>query len=238
MSTIVLIHGTTAGGWTWRRIAPALRAAGHHVTTPTLTGLGERIHLATPAVDLDTHIADVVNHLIYEELDDVILVGHSYGGMVIAGVADRVPERVARLIYFDAIVPRDGESAVDTLSAQVREGTARRVREQGDGWLIPLATGPNDVATLNAPHPYKTWTQPVRLRNPAREGIPAVYVIFTADKGPGGPFERVLDTSVARAREAGWPIYEADTVHQITPDPAPKADVLLRILAEQPVAAR
>ena len=99
MSTIVLVHGTTAGGWTWRRVAPELRAAGHHVTTPTLTGLGERVHLATPAVDLDTNIADVVNHLIYEELDNVILVGHSYGGMVIAGVADRVPERVAQLIF-------------------------------------------------------------------------------------------------------------------------------------------
>lgn len=230
MSTIVLVHGTTAGGWTWRKVAPELRAAGHRVFTPTLTGLGERIHLASPAVDLDTHIADIVNVLIYEELDEVILVGHSYGGMVIAGAADRVPERVAQLIYFDAIIPRDGESAVDNLSAQVRD--------EGDGWLIPLAQGPNDIATLNAPHPYKTWTQPVRLQNPARETIPAIYVIFTADKGPGGAFAGTLDSSVARAREAGWPIYEADTIHQITPDPAPKADVLLRILAEQPVLAR
>ena len=236
MSTIVLVHGTTGGGWTWRTIAPTLRAARHRVTTPTLTGLGERVHLASPAVDLDTHIADVVNHLIYEELDDVILVGHSYGGMVITGVADRAPERIARLIYFDAMIPRDGESAVTNLPAAMREGTARRVREEGDGWLIPIARGPNDVATLNTPHPYKTWTQPIRLQNPAREAIPGVHVLFTADKGPGAPFAQVFNTSLARAREAGWPIYEVDTVHQITPDP--KADVLLRILAEQPVVPR
>jgi pimeloyl-ACP methyl ester carboxylesterase len=115
MATVALVPGITAGGWVWAQVAPRLREAGHVVYTPTLTGLGERVHLASPEVDLETHIADIVNVLEFEELTDVVLVGHSYGGMVITGVADRVPDRLARL--------------VDLFPPARRAATAQQVRE-------------------------------------------------------------------------------------------------------------
>src|SRR5437762_3223128 len=113
MATFVLVHGAFAAGWNWQPIVPELEAAGHRVYWQSLTGLGERVHLAGPDVDLDTHIEDVVNLLRFEELEQVILVGHSYGGMVIRGVADRMPEQLAHLVYFDAFVPEDGQSVFD-----------------------------------------------------------------------------------------------------------------------------
>src|SRR3712207_5745958 len=110
MTTYVLVHGAWHGGWCWKKVVPLLRTAGHEVYTPTLTGLGERAHLLSPTITLDTHILDVVNVLEYEELLDVVLVGHSYAGAVISGVADRAPTQVAQLVYLDAFVPRDGEA--------------------------------------------------------------------------------------------------------------------------------
>lgn len=113
MATFVLVHGATAGGWVWRPVPSLLRAEGHEVYTPTLTGLGERAHLLSPEVDLGTHIQDVVNVLEFERLSQVILVGHSYGGVVVTAVAERIPERLAQLVYIDALVPADGESVAD-----------------------------------------------------------------------------------------------------------------------------
>ena len=231
MAMVILVHGTTAGGWVWRKVAPRLREAGHTVYTPTLTGLGERVHLATPEVGLTTHIDDIVNTLIFEELTDVVLAGHSYGGMVITGVADRVPERIGRLIYLDAVVPEDGESLVDLLSPARREATARSVAERGEGWLIPIERRVDERASHNVAHPYKTWTEPVRLHDPAAfAAVPRDYLLFTADKVPGAPFEGVMDRSLARARAAGWAITEVPTMHQITPDPDSKTEALLAIL--------
>lgn len=232
MATVVLVHGTTAGGWVWKRIAPQLRAAGHVVYTPTLTGLGERVHLLQPKTDLETHITDVVNVMEFEDLTDVVLVGHSYAGMVITGVADRAPERVARLIYLDAAVPEDGEAMVDLVGPEIRQRMESQVREQGDWWMIPVQRGPNDIVTKNTPHPYRSWLQPIRLGNPARASIPCLYVRCTADKQDGAFFQLAMEKSWQRVVAAGWPVYEVDTVHQITPDPQPKADVLLKILAE------
>jgi pimeloyl-ACP methyl ester carboxylesterase len=110
VATYVLVHGGAHGGWCYRRVGQILRPAGHEVHAPTLTGLGERSHLLGLGTDLETHISDVVNVFLYEDLRDVILVGQSYGGMVITGVADRVLERVAHLVYLDAALPEDGES--------------------------------------------------------------------------------------------------------------------------------
>ena len=139
MATYVLVHGAWHGGWCWKRVAPLLRAAGHEVYTytPTLTGLGERAHLLSRDIDLDTHITDIVNVLAYEELTDVVLVGHSYGGMVIAGVADRVPERVAHLVYLDAFVPRDGQAVHDIFSPEFAAHLQALALAEGDGWRIP-----------------------------------------------------------------------------------------------------
>src|SRR6266516_1091932 len=113
MATFVLDHGGFHGGWCWKRVTPHLRAAGHEVYAPTLTGLGERCHLASPETNLSTHIQDILNVLSYEDLTDVVLVGHSCSGMVITGVADRAPERVTRLVYLDAFVPEDGQALRD-----------------------------------------------------------------------------------------------------------------------------
>src|SRR5207248_5461012 len=113
MTTFVLVHGAWHGGWCWRKLTPLLREKGHDVFTPTLTGLGERVHLAGPEVGLGVHVQDVASVIEYENLHDVVLVGHSYGGMVIAGVAGRLPERLAHLVYLDAYAPEDGQAMTD-----------------------------------------------------------------------------------------------------------------------------
>jgi len=119
MATYVLCHGAHGGGWQWRTTADLLRSQGHVVFTPTLTGLGERVHLLQPDISLETHITDIVNVFGYEQLEQVILVGHSYGGVVITGVADRIPERIAQLVYLDALVPHDGQSIATMLAPEV-----------------------------------------------------------------------------------------------------------------------
>ena len=130
MATFVLVHGAYLGGWCWRWVTPHLQAAGHEVSTPTLTGHGERVHLAHPKVDLDTHVADVVNVLHYEDLTGVVLVGWSYGGTVVAGAADRVPERIAHVVYLDSDVPRDGDTSAPPSQHAARQALARA---HGDG---------------------------------------------------------------------------------------------------------
>jgi pimeloyl-ACP methyl ester carboxylesterase len=126
MATFVIVHGAWSGGHAWRWLRPLLRTAGHEVFTPALTGLGERSHLASAQVDLDTHIRDVLGVLEFEDLDQVVLVGHSYGGVVITGVADRMPQRVAQLVYLDAEVPADGQCEFDLLAPGSGPATSRR----------------------------------------------------------------------------------------------------------------
>src|SRR5712691_2750251 len=136
MAVFVLVHGGWHGGWCWRRVTPYLRAAGYDVYTPTLTGLGERAHLATPATGLDTHIRDVLGVLAFEELSDVVLVGHSMAGMVVTGVAERASERLAHLVYLDADVPRDGECDLDCNGLRGEARAAFEARA-GSGGLLP-----------------------------------------------------------------------------------------------------
>ena len=131
MNTFVIVHGAWAGGWFFQETARFLRAAGHEVYTPTLTGIGERVHLGHPDIDLDTHIQDIVNVLEYEDLEDVSLVGYSYGGMVVTGVAERVPERIKQLIYLDAFVPVDGQSLADIM---VSMGQDMKDWNMGEQW--------------------------------------------------------------------------------------------------------
>lgn len=154
MATFVLVHGGGHGGWCYRKVAGLLRAAGHAVFTPTLTGLAERSHLVSPAVDLDTHITDVVNLLAWEDLQDIILVGHSYGGMVITGVADRAADRIAELVYLDAAHPLDGESLA-TVAPQQMEPTYAGVRVVDGVELVmwPFPAWPSSSASLTRPTP-------------------------------------------------------------------------------------
>jgi pimeloyl-ACP methyl ester carboxylesterase len=136
-STYVLVHPAWHGGWCWKKVTPLLQAKGHDVYTPTLTGLGERSHLAHPDVGLETHIQDILNVLKYEDLSDVILVGHSSSGVVITGVADRTPERIAHLVYLDAFVPENGQSMMDIVPRHIAPRHEARVQSEGQGWLLP-----------------------------------------------------------------------------------------------------
>ena len=170
-STFVLVHGAWHGGWCWSRLAPLLRAAKHDVYIPTLTGLGERVHLLAPEIDLTTHIDDVLGVLTYEDLGNVVLVGHSYGGMVISGVVDQAGERIAHVVYLDAFLPEDGMSVRDYAPADVLD---EMVTAQGDGWRLPSfmfaadfgVTDPEDAAwvdSLLGDQPYGTFQQPIAL---------------------------------------------------------------------------
>jgi pimeloyl-ACP methyl ester carboxylesterase len=196
MSTYVLVHGAWHGGWCWSKVKHLLERAGHRVYTPTLTGLGERSHLASPDTSLETHVQDVGQVLEYEELADVILVGHSYAGMVVTAVADRVPQRLSRLVYLDAVVPRSGQCLFDCAGPEFRRRIEEQVRTLGEGWLIPAASAQTLGLTRDedidwtvprlGPHPYRTFCQTVELRLPAAAMVPRTYINCIADKARGG----------------------------------------------------
>jgi len=210
MSTYVLVHGAWDGGWSWRSVARELRAAGHEVFTPTLTGSGERVHLASPEIDLDTHVLDVVNVLRYEDLHDVILVGISSAGMVITGAAERVPERIGHLIYLDAFVPQDGQSFVDVTGPEVAAGVAQAAQAYGDGWRIPHDPPDADRRTDAL---VSVLRQPVAVGNPAAARLKRTFVLFT-DKPTQDGLTVVLAQIAARIRqEEGWNYHERPLEH-------------------------
>jgi pimeloyl-ACP methyl ester carboxylesterase len=153
MTTFVLVHGAWHGGWCWVRVAERLRAAGHTVFTPTLTGLADRSHLMSPTISLMTHIKDVVGLMNWEELTDVVLVGHSYGGVVITGAADRAAGRVKSLIYLDALVPAHGQSAMDVRRPEQVEASYAAAKAKGNGWRIP----PTTAATFMVNEADRAW---------------------------------------------------------------------------------
>jgi pimeloyl-ACP methyl ester carboxylesterase len=207
MAIFVVAHGAWSAGWAWKRMHSRMEARGHQLVTPTYTGIGERAHLANPDIDLDTHITDVVNVLVYEDLDDVILVGHSYGGMVATGTADRARERIRQLIYLDAFLPEDGQSLFD-LDGLANQHTQNAV----DGWKVPPNPVPSDTADEDVRwvsprrmhQPIKTLSQPLRLtRGPLT--LPRSYILCTRSQA----FRRFADM----ARAAGWPVYDLDSSH-------------------------
>jgi pimeloyl-ACP methyl ester carboxylesterase len=225
MATIVIVPGATHGGWRWKEARLALQAAGHTVYALTLTGLGERSHLATPEIGLDTHVQDVVNVLEYEDLRDVVLLGHSYSGMVLTAVADRAADRLARLIYVDAVLPHDGESMFDACSPQMRATWEERARLDGEGWRVPPWNPPD---WRSSPHPLKPTQQPLRLTGTGSRTVPGVYVHCTVKSG--WDFCAPL---ADRARERGWPVYELATGHSPLKNEVERTalvDLLLRIV--------
>jgi len=209
--TVVIVHGAWGGGWDWKETARALESRGFEVYRPTLTGLGERRHLLSPDIDLTTHIADVVNVLRFEQLDDVILVGHSYGGMVITGVAEEVPERLEQLVYFDAFVPFDGECVLavgreaDPSELCTAAAAARMLTETTEaggippGWVAPGTQPPTDV-----PHPVSTFIEPIELGGEPGNGVPAGYIITR--ETAGGPDD--FNVTAKRAEDLGFPVVE------------------------------
>lgn len=200
-ATYVIVHGAWGGGWAFRQVDALMTADGYKVYRPTLTGQGERVHLASRQVNLSTHIQDVVNVILYEDLHDVILVGHSYGGMVVTGVADRVPERIKKVVYLDAFVPEDGESA-DMLTKQSPRPIPLVAKDgfYDPNWLKPNAPLPHDVPMTAA-----AFAEPIALKNPAARALPGAYIL-TVD--PGKPAEGdTFYPSYVRAQKRKWPVW-------------------------------
>ena len=203
----VIVHGAWGGGWDWRGIDSILTRHGHTVDRVTLTGLGDRVHLASPNVGLDTHITDVVNVLEFEKLNDVVLIGHSYGGMVITGVAERVPHRIRHLVYVDAFLPEHGESVrklADTGFDAMVTSMAK------DGMLVPPWSRADMPTPKDVPHPMKTFTDTLVLTNQAARALPGTYIL-TIDKGATTDgFTRYAE----RAESRKWRVHRmADTDH-------------------------
>lgn len=216
MADFVLVHGTGHGGWCWQKVAPILRAAGSNVFAQTLTGVGDRAHLFDGGVDLTTHITDVSKLLFYEDLTNVVLVGHSYAGMVITGVAATAPERLRQLVYLDAYLPDEGQSEVDLwpsdMRAQIEAGA-----QAGDGRRPPPS--PEEMGITNpavadwvrdriTPHPMATYTQPVPTGNSRSAALPRAYITCTQ-----GPLTTVFGPFAEKARAADWDVREIEAGH-------------------------
>lgn len=215
MATFLVAHGAWSAGWAWKKMHSLMHAAGHRLITPTYTGLGERSHLAHPGIDLETHIADVLGVLRWEELSDVILIGHSYGGMVATGVADRAREAVTQLVYVDAFAPQDGQSAFDMMPPERAEAMRERARREGEGWRIPPNPVPEDTTANDAawatpkrvPQPLQTFERKLMLRH----GAPALprHYVYCLRVAPGDGFR----PSYERAKREGWGTSVIDASH-------------------------
>jgi pimeloyl-ACP methyl ester carboxylesterase len=250
-ATFVLVPGQWTGAFVWHKVTPLLRTAGHDVYPVTCTGLGDRVHLANAAIDLDTFITDVVNVLESEDLHEVILVGHSFGGMVITGVAERAPERLARLVYLDADVPADGETFYDAdfgpispadkaalIAADIAGGMAagtpglRPVFPEIVTWLLGAIKDPVEADWFIdklAPHPMLTNLQPVKLGNPAAAALPRAFILCTADKDlTANPQKDPYVLTVQRARsDPNWRVLELANTHMVNlNDPQGTAEAL------------
>jgi pimeloyl-ACP methyl ester carboxylesterase len=231
MTTFVLVHGAWAGAHGFRKIRGPLHAAGHAVFTPSLTGLGERVHLTSPHVGLSVHVSDVVNHVLYEDLSDVVLLGFSYGGMVVTGALQHIADRVRHLVYLDAFVPQDGQSVNDLRGAAEPAPLAI-----GTPWLLPPLSrsypDPADGAWSDArrvDQPVRTFSEPVRLPQPLHEyPFTRTYVKATAD-----PTEAAGSAFWAAAAHAqtssAWRYREVACDHLI---PVNKPDELVALLLE------
>jgi pimeloyl-ACP methyl ester carboxylesterase len=206
MSTYLLVPGAWLGGWCWRYVVADLQVAGHTVIPATLTGLGERAHLLSPAISLETHVADIVNLFDYQDLHEVILVGHSYGGMVITAVAERVPGRIRRLVYLDASVPRQGGSNDDVVGPKMAAQLRTSAVSGGDGWRVPPADYVSErlsdsplrswVRERLRPLPLRPFGEPVHLRSREAAALPCAFIQTTQSD--------LYNGLMVRAREAGW----------------------------------
>jgi pimeloyl-ACP methyl ester carboxylesterase len=236
MSTFVLLHGAWHGGWVWQRVAPLLRASGHEVYAPTLTGVSDRAHLLSPSVGLSTHVQDVVALIEAHDLNEVVLVGHSYAGQVVTAVADRVAERLDRRVYLDAFVGDDGDAAIDLLPEKIAGHYRESVTGPGFGWLIPVrsltvlgVSEDADLAWLGprlTPHPWLTYTEPLRLAG-SGGSVPAAFVECT-------DWMRVFQPHAERAAARGWPVHHLATGHEaMVTAPRELADLLLWSLLEE-----
>lgn len=249
MAIYVLVHGAWHGAWCWDKVVPLLQAAGHHAYTPTLTGLGEQAALLAPEIGLDTHIQDVINFIETKDLQHVILVGHSYSGMVITGVADRVPHRVAHLVYLDAVVPHDGQSIVDI--AHVGTMIRHDAKRNGDGWRVNPpregrlgrgglfgVTKEPDLSLVRSkitPQPLETFIQPVHIAHEdVVAAIPHTFIECTRRGLVVWLFRRIFTRGTLPPNEPGWKRRTLPSGHDAMII-APQA--LAHLLLEIPLAA-
>ena len=216
--TFVLVHGAWHGGWCWSRVADRLRAAGHQVFTPTQTGLGERRHLLSKDITLDTFRTDIVNVIEAEELSKIVLVGHSFGGLAISGVADVIPERIRHLVYLDSLMVEGGKSPFDSLPADVVAARRKLAEESSGGLSLPnppaSAFGVLDahdaewVKRRLTPHPLSTYTSKQNIKGPVGNNLPRTYIHCT------NPSYAALQASRDWVKaQAGWRWAEIATVH-------------------------
>lgn len=235
MATYVLVHGGGHGGWCYQRVARIMRSNGQDVYTPTLTGLGEREHLLGPAVDLDLHIMDIVKVLEFEDLHDVILVGHSYGGMVITGAADRATDRVGHLVYLDAATPENGQSLVDLAGPLMEAARTQGRRVDGIELVLYPGTDPMNYFGLTdpeqiewvkpklTPHPWKCFEQKLLLGNEAAmRALPQTHIVCSWTL----PFR---DVDLLKRQSQGR-VWDVDTGHDLMiSEPEAVAELLLRL---------
>ena len=233
MTAFVLVHGAWAGAHGWRHVRRLLAAAGHEVFTPSLTGIGERVHLASPQVDLTTHVNDVVNQVMFEDLRDIVLVGYSYGGVVVTGAAEHIHDRIRELVFLDAFVPSDGDSAFDALGI-----SGSNVVGLGDAWLVPPPARDYDDAVEAAwqrprrvDHPVRCFTEPVRVTRPLEDrAFGLTYIKASAeprDTPSGAAFWEAGQRAKASPR---WRYEEIDSNHMVASNrPAELAQLLAEI---------
>ena len=239
MATFVLVHGAWHGGWCWRKVINFLEEAGHEVYAPSLTGLAERASELSPEVGLETHIQDIVGLLVDKNLHDVILVGHSSSGMVITGVVDQVPERIAHLVYLDTFVPRDGE-ALAAISPLVIRLLRKQAQAHGDGWRVDprgtygVTTEPDRsmVRRSVTPQPLLTFEQPLHLKNPAIvEATSRTHIDCTGSGFFFSSMRHILAPRALPPTEAGWRLRQLPTGHDpIITMPRELADLLLEVV--------
>ncbi len=233
--TFVLVHGVWHGGWCWSRVVDILRARGHRVTAPTQTGLGERSHLLSADITLETFVTDIVRHIECEDLKDVVLVGHSFGGAPVTGVADRLADRLASLIYLDGIMLKSGETWFSLLPPDLAADRAALAEKTSGGVSLPPApaeafgvTRPEDRTFLESrltPHPFATFTTSLDLKgSKVGNGLPASYVCCTAPSyGPA-------NVSLEKAHDFGWPVTEIATGHDaMVTEPQATAELLEKL---------
>jgi pimeloyl-ACP methyl ester carboxylesterase len=233
MANFILVHGAWHGSWCWKRVRKALQARGHEVFTPTLTGVADRSHLLSPQVNLTTHIQDVVNLIQWEELSNVVLCGHSYGGCVISGVADRIPDRLAALVYLDAFVLEDGESLHDMLPAEQRNLQLEAARRDGEGWKVPpipaevFNVNANDRAWVNRQctmQPIATFQQALELSGRGDAVKDITFILATGFED--SPFPAFYN----RAKAKGWKTLTVACGHDVMLDrPEELTSVLLDV---------
>ena len=233
MAIFVLVHGAWGGAHGFRKVRGPLRAGGHEVFTPSLTGIGERVHLTGPQVCLTTHVTDVVNTVLYEDLDEIVLLGFSYGGFVVTGAVEHIGDRVRHLVYLDAFVPGDGDTVYDHTGAAAGRG---RVIGPGDTWLVPPMPREYDdpaeaawAGPRRTPHPVGCFTEPVRLARPLEE-YPFTRTYIKATGEPRPEAADAFWTAADRAKASpAWRYREIATNHMIASN---RPEELTRLLLE------